>query len=694
MNSFVTSQLFMPLSKIKGVGEKRYEDYKRLGITNIRDALFHLPISYIYRKPVENVAENHETNYLTFIGEVVDMKISSSFSKRAPSKVVLSVGNETVVLVYFHLPTKILREKFKVGSKYVISGKVDRQFGTLQIVHPEYVYTYGYNADIPKVEPVYPLTYKLTNKMVGTVIKAAIANSNEIPEWLPKSLVESKKWLGWNDSVKASHNPKTRFDFDPKALHRERIAFDELLAQQLSLQIARKNVRRKLKKPLEFSRKLEANLRDNLPFKLTKDQDLVIEEILNDLKSEYVMNRVVQGDVGCGKTLVALCVMLNVVEHGGKAAIMAPTEILAKQHYEKLKEYCEELEVEVLLLCGSLKISEKRKVLTKIMEEKPLIVVGTHSLFQDKIEFNNLKVAIIDEQHRFGVEQRVNLAKKNENLDFLMMSATPIPRTTQMLNYGDLDLSVIKTKPANRKEIVTTLLSENKISDLEENLRNIIDRGEKVYWVCPLVKESEKLDLANIEDRFVKLNKVFEGKVAFVHGKIAAQEREKLMDDFKNGNKQILIATTVIEVGVDVPDATVIVIENAERFGLSQLHQLRGRVGRGDKQSYCILMYSKNLKGENIERLKVMKKTSDGFVLAEEDLRIRGGGEVLGYKQSGLPSFKIADPQIYNYLIKDANKLAKYILEMDPELDGEFKNIRFLLEIFEFNRIKELLSQN
>ncbi|MCL4137020.1 UNVERIFIED_CONTAM: hypothetical protein GTU68_065210, partial [Idotea baltica] len=404
------------------------------------------------------------------------------------------------------------------------------------------------------------------------------------------------------------------------------------------------------------------NLRASLPFKLTDDQESVIEEINGDLKSEFAMNRIVQGDVGCGKTLVALCSMLNVVESGGKAAIMAPTEILAKQHYEKLKEQCSDLGVEVCLLCGSAKASEKKEVQEALKASKPLIAVGTHALFQEKVEFNNLKLAIIDEQHRFGVEQRVNLAKKNDVLDFLMMSATPIPRTTQMLNYGDLDLSVIRHKPSNRRDIKTTLLSAGKLSELENNLHSIIEKGEKVYWICPLIEESEKLNLSNVEDRYNALKKTFGDDVGFVHGRVNSAEREELMKQFVKGDKKILIATTVIEVGVDVPDATVIVIENAERFGLSQLHQLRGRVGRGDKQSYCILVYSKNVNGENVERLKVMRGTSDGFVLAEEDLKIRGAGEILGYKQSGLPSFKVADPECYNYLLQDANKLAKYII--------------------------------
>ncbi len=445
---------------------------------------------------------------------------------------------------------------------------------------------------------------------------------------------------------------------------------------------------------MQFSGNLVQELKVQLPFSLTSDQEKAIEEIARDQKDTSRMFRLLQGDVGSGKTMVAFASMLNVAESGKQSALMVPTEILARQHYKTLKHYGDLLGIKVCLLINNMKVSEKRAALLAINSGEAQIIIGTQALFQDKVNFHNLGFVIADEQHRFGVDQRLSLCNKGEEVDLLMMSATPIPRTMSMVSYGDMDISIISEKPKDRLPVETKIISTAKIQELHQSLKNLLDKNEKVYWVCPLIEESEELDLANVTERFADLQHVLGDRVGLIHGKMKASAREETMQKFIDGKLNLLVATTVIEVGVDVPDATVMIIENSERFGLSQLHQLRGRVGRGTQKSFCILLHGLKIGQQSYTRLKAIRDSNDGFKIAEVDLQTRGAGDVLGTRQSGLPHFRVCNLDIHSYLVLDAFTQAKQIIANDNDLSKpESQPIKNLINLFEYEKQMTYISQ-
>lgn len=689
------SILFSSLSTIPGIGSKRSDDYKRLNCYNIRDLIFHFPINLVDRSKSPSLKNVSNGQIITQKVKVESHLPPSSFKGKRPYKVSCSNESGKIDLIYFNAYKSYLSTSMPVGAEIIISGKVEFLHGNLQMVHPDFAVPANQPYKIPPIESVYPLTYKLTNRMLGSVIKHILNMIPDLPEWYPVNLMKERGWLSWKNSVLEIHDLKDSGSLLPTSLPRERLAFDELIAQQLSVMLARSEVKKSKKTPLDFSGDLKQRLLSNLPFKLTDAQNEVIEEIEQDQKSELRMMRLLQGDVGCGKTIVALCAALNAVECGNQAAVLVPTEILANQHFSKMSELCNSLGVQTEIILGNQKAKKRREVLENIKSGKAQIVIGTHAIFQQAVEFQSLSLIIIDEQHRFGVDQRLALANKSKNADFLMMTATPIPRTLCMVGYGDLDISIIKQKPECRIPIQTSMMSLAQLDTLTDRIKTLAEQGEKVYWICPLIEESEALDLANITSRLEYLKKRLGDNVGVVHGKMKPAERELKMNEFIEGKFKVLLATTVIEVGVDVPDANIIVIENSERFGLSQLHQLRGRVGRGDKKSFCILMYNNNIGKSSWERLKVIRDTTDGFEIAEADLKIRGSGQVLGTRQSGLPEFKTCDFEMQSYLLKDANELAKNIFNDDPKLiKPENQNYKLLLHIYDFDKCLKYIKFN
>ncbi|KIE05891.1 RecG-like helicase [Candidatus Jidaibacter acanthamoeba] len=687
--------LFWEVRKLKNIGSKRAEAYHRLGLQNIRDLIFYFPYQIIDRRYSPALSEVLNGTIITEVVTVEEHKFNISRNKRTPQKVICSNETGKLTVIYFNANLNHLKETFRIGRTILVSGKVEYNSGELQMVHPDIVANPTEVDRVKILEPVYHSTYGLNSRFLNLTIQNTLKFIPTLPEWLPQGLLDKHGWISWLSSLQHAHHPEHIDEVSGDSKYKQRLAFDELLATQLALSLARKHYQKQSKPELNFHGVLTNKLYEQLPFDLTDGQKQAISEIESDQKSPYRMARLVLGDVGCGKTLVALCAMLNCVEGGKQAALMAPTEVLAKQHFAKLTELCEKLELKVELLISKMPLSKRKEILENIANHKAHIVIGTHALFQENVQFAALGLAVIDEQHRFGVEQRASLSKKGIAPDFLMMSATPIPRTLCMVNYGDLDLSIIKDKPAMRELIQTSVISSNKIPELLERIKGAVESGEKIYWICPLIEESESLDLSYIEDRFSMLNELLPTRTGIIHGKMHGVERDKTMLEFLEGKISVLVATTVIEVGVDVSDATIMVIENAERFGLSQLHQLRGRVGRGNKKSHCILVYKHPATQTAKQRLNIMKGSNDGFVIAEEDLKIRGSGEILGTKQSGLPSFRTCNLNYHYNLIPEANALARKIAEDDPDLKHPAnQKLKLLLELYEQDKSVNYIKNN
>jgi ATP-dependent DNA helicase RecG len=655
----VLYNLFLPIAKVRGVGPKYQQAYHRLGIHSTLDLLYHLPVGIIDRSKIADLQTVKAGEIITQL--VTVLEVVKPHNRKAPFKVIAESQTGTIRLLFFHY-NKSLDEKFTIGRALALSGTVSKaEYGEVEIIHPDIVVEAAKLDEVCRVEPVYGATYGLTSRYIGKSIQNAISTMlpPNLPEWIDGDILAKYGWLSWCDSIKEVHNPKSLADLEAQARPRQRLAFDEILSEQISLMKLRAQRTVEIRPPLSFSGDLKQRLLELLPFELTSAQVEVVAQITDQQKSPHKMVRLIQGDVGAGKTIVAIIAMLNAYEAGKKAALMVPTELLALQHYQSLEKYCSQLGVKCYLYINNLKASARKEVEAALLSSTPCLVVGTHALFQAGVNFTDLALVIIDEQHRFGVEQRVKLINKGQNLDYIMMSATPIPRTLEMINNGDMEVSVLATKPAARLPIKTTITHEAKIMEVIAGIKRVIAKGEKIYWVCPLIEESESLNLNHLNDRLALLSEHFAGKVAMVHGKQSVGERSSAMASFVTGNISVLLATSVIEVGVDVPLATLIVIDNSERFGLAQLHQLRGRVGRSNLQSYCVLMYSNRISLQGKQRLQIMRESNDGFYIAEQDLKIRGGGEVLGDKQSGLPQFKIFDPMLQFSLLEDANQAAK-----------------------------------
>jgi ATP-dependent DNA helicase RecG len=656
-----------------------------IGGDSILKLLLHIPNYFISRELLDNLDKEHVTNYVAV--RIRPFKYLKAYRKGLPQRVKAMVGGKNLDLVFFNFPMPLLQKMLPQDEDRIISGKLGFYKSAYQITNPDYMIRVHEYYKI-KNEPVYPLTAGITNQEINKLVHHNIKNLAEIDDWHDEPLKEKYGFLGFVESLKKLHLPESDDEIENRQQYLARLAYDECLASQLSVALMRlnnKNLSGQSTLPISD---LYDEYNKVLPFELTPCQIQAINEVLADMSSLKRMTRMLQGDVGAGKTMVALAAMVYAVAAGKQAALMAPTSILAEQHYKTLKALCKDLAIKIELLKGDIGTHNKKILQSKLKKGDVDIVIGTHALFYDKVEFNNLGLVVIDEQHRFGVAQRSRLADKGYNTDMLLMSATPIPRSLALSLYGDMELSFLKSKPKGRKEIITRVMSDKKVYDILDSAKNAIEEGEKLYWICPLVEEQEKSDLTAVESRYKEFQQFFgKDKVAMIHGKMDSNQKDKAFQSFKNGDAKILVATTVIEVGVDVPDSTIIVIEQSERFGLAQLHQLRGRVGRGEKQSKCVLLYSSYKVNEtSLARLDVMRSSNDGFYIAEQDLKIRGAGDLVGIKQSGLPSFQFVNLREHYDLLKIANKDAKYIIAKDPYLSTPRGNrLQALLGIFDYD---------
>jgi ATP-dependent DNA helicase RecG len=687
--------LFADIRNLKGIGDKVALHYERLcGGDRIADLIWHLPTGIIDRTLMAKIADAPKDTIVTMKVMVDRHEPSSPRNRKVPYRVRCSDETGFINLVFFNAKGDYLKRVLPEGKERIISGTIDEFNGGRQMHHPDYIVDPDKaDEEFPKMESVYPLTAGLTQKMVGRTLRAALKHVPELPDWLSSGHAEKEKWQPWKDAVLEAHNPDNSRADTMQSPAVKRLAYDELLAGQLALALVRQRMKKKKGRVIKGDKSLRKEALDALPFTLTEAQSRVIKEINDDMASSDRMLRLLQGDVGSGKTVVALMAALNAVECGGQVAIMVPTDLLSRQHFKTIDKFASVAGVNVALLTGRDKGKKRAEILGRLASGEINIIVGTHALFQDDVEYKDLSLAIIDEQHRFGVHQRLGLTKKGCAADVLVMTATPIPRTLTMTIYGDMDVSKIDGMPPGRKPVDTRVLPTQKLDEVTAGIKRAVDSDARIYWVCPLVEESETLDLAAAEDRFDYLKTVFGSKVGLVHGRMKGDDKDQVMQGFASGELDVLVATTVIEVGVDVPEATIMVIEHAERFGLAQLHQLRGRIGRGDAASTCILLYGNGLTETAQARLKIMRETEDGFVIAEEDLRLRGAGEVLGVRQSGMPTLRVADMFAHSDLLAIARKDALFVMENDPKLETERgKALKVLLYLFEKDAVVQTIE--
>ncbi len=678
--------LFAKVTTLPGIGPRLGKLVEKIAGDKVVNLLWHLPAGLIDRRYSPKIGDAPPGKIATLIVEVLAHAPSPPRNKRIPYRI--TCGDETgrITLVFFHAQEDYLHRVLPTGETRVVSGKIELFDGKRQMTHPDHIAQLHQIEDVKRVEPVYPLTEGLSSKLLDKAARAAVALAPDLPEWIDPAYLQRNGWPSWKVALGTAHSPASESDLLPTATARQRLAFDELLSNQLALALVRLKSRSRRGRTLHGDGHLRQKAEAALPYQLTGAQRRTLEEIYADMAGENRMLRLLQGDVGSGKTVVALMSMLNAVEAGGQAALMAPTEILAQQHGESLRPYAEALGLRLEVLTGRTKGAARASILGDVASGTVNIVIGTHALFQKDVAFHDLALAVIDEQHRFGVHQRLDLADKGSGTDVLVMTATPIPRTLALTAYGDMDVSRLDEKPPGRAPVDTRLINLERLDETIGGVSRAIGNGAKVYWVCPLVEESETSDLAAAEERYTLLKERFGEKVALLHGQMKAADKDAAMERFaaKDQACQILVATTVIEVGVDVPDATIIVIEHAERFGLAQLHQLRGRVGRGGKPGTCLLLYAGPLTETAKARLSTLRDTEDGFVIAEEDLRLRGGGEVLGTRQSGLPDFRLADIMVHGELLAAARDDAKLIIARDPNLETpRGQALRTLLYLFQ-----------
>lgn len=680
---FELDPLFRALITLPGVGPKSAKLFEKLiGGGKVLDLLFHRPVDFVDRRFSPKLKDAPDGKIATL--EVRIEKHSFAARRGLPSRVRATDGTGAIDFVFFNANKDWITKQLPIGEVRILSGKVEYYQGQAQMVHPDAISKPEDRATIETIEPIYPLTAGITNKTMRKAVNGALSILPPLPEWCDAAHKKKNNWPDWHDAIQQLHNPEDESGLLPLHPARERLAYDELLANQLSLALVRLHQRKQNGRAWKNDGHLRQKILASLPFDLTGAQKRCLDDIDADMHSPLRMLRLVQGDVGSGKTIVAACAMMNAIECGAQAAIMAPTEILARQHEESFGEWLDKAGVSYVTLTGRNKGKERAEILERIASGDAQVVIGTHSLFQESIEFKNLGLAVIDEQHRFGVHQRLELSQKSKGTDVLVMTATPIPRTLTLTAYGDMEVSRIDEKPPGRKPVDTRLFPKEKVDDITNAIAKQIEKGARAYWVCPLVEDSEVLDLQAAEARYDILQERFGASVGLVHGRMKPQEKDEVMAAFARGDKKILVATTVIEVGVNVPEANIMVIEQAERFGLSQLHQLRGRVGRGAAKSFCFLVYAAGIGKTAKERLKIMRDTEDGFIIAEKDLELRGGGEILGTRQSGMPTFKLADILAHGDLLVAARDDTKLILSKDENLERERgKALKTLLYLFE-----------
>ncbi|PIE15466.1 MAG: ATP-dependent DNA helicase RecG [Rhodobacterales bacterium] len=684
--------LFAELETLEGIGPKTAAHLGALGIKKPRDMLFTLPHSGVDRRRRDTVLGADYPEVVTV--EVLIGNHSHPRNRGGAYRISVEDAETTFQLVFFHARDEYLRRILPPGERRIVSGKVELFDGVPNMVHPEHVVLPNEAGEIPEFEPVYPLTSGVTLKTMTKGARSAVARAPELAEWIDPGQKAAQGWPDWKDAVEMAHNPTTFADLAATAPARERLAYDEFMAHQLTLALARSQLKRAKGRESHGTGRLQRKVLESLPYRLTGAQLRAIGEIAEDMGKPLRMNRLLQGDVGAGKTLVAFMSLLVAVEAGGQGVMMAPTEILARQHLQGLRPLAESAGVVVELLTGRDKGKERAAKLGALARGEIHVLVGTHAVFQKDVKFHDLRLAIVDEQHRFGVRQRMELGTKGVAADVLVMTATPIPRSLALAQYGDMDVSVLDEKPPGRQPIKTAMVSTARMDEVVEHLRKAVAEGKQAYWVCPLVEESESVDLTAAEDRFKRLRAALgEGVVGLVHGQMPPTEKDAAMAAFQRGETSMLVATTVIEVGVDVPNATIMVIERAEIFGLAQLHQLRGRVGRGDQASTCLLMYQTPMSEGGQKRLTTLRDTEDGFRIAEVDLEMRGAGDLIGTAQSGLPRFQVADMEAQAGLMAVAQSDARALLTADPMLESDRgRAARVLLWLMEQDQAIRLIS--
>ncbi|WP_422343876.1 ATP-dependent DNA helicase RecG [Parasphingorhabdus sp.] len=673
MRPEILNPLFGETQSLKGVGKALAKPMEKLRLTRVKDLLYQKPSYWMHRKRVKELDEADVG--LTIIAEVTPADYRSG-GPRSPFRVqATDAQGNYISLTFFGRNTGWPKKLLPLGETRIISGKLERYGDELQMLHPD-VLEIGEEKEIALIEPIYPLSDGLGNKRMGQLVEQALALAPELPEWIEPSLLETKDWKNWRESIFALHSQENAGDDD-------RLAYDEIFANQLAFMLVRANNRQKRGVSIQG----DGHLRDKikLPFELTGAQKRCISEIEGDLAQSSPMLRLLQGDVGSGKTLVALMALLSAVEAGYQGAFLAPTEILARQHFEGLQKLLTGLPVNLAILTGRDKGKIRESTLMGLADGSIDILVGTHAIFQEKVQYRKLAMAVIDEQHKFGVSQRLMLTEKAKNTPHLLaMTATPIPRTLTLSQYGEMDVSRIDELPPGRQPIETRVIADARLPEVVDGLGRHMAAGGQAYWVCPLVEGSEKTDVAAAEERAAQLRTRFGDHVGMVHGRMKGPEKDAVMERFQSGDIRLLVATTVIEVGVDVPNASLMIIEAADRFGLAQLHQLRGRVGRGDVKSNCLLLRGDTLSETARARLSLLRETNDGFKIAEEDLRLRGAGELLGTRQSGDAGFRIATPEQISKLIAPATDDARLLLDRDGGLDSpRGQAARIALYLFE-----------
>ncbi len=689
MRPSLLDPLFAPATTLPGVGPKLGKLLDKLlgdetQPARVVDLLFHLPTGAIDRRPSASIADAPVGDVATFSARVTEHRPAPPGKAKAPYRVIVEDETGDVTLVFFHADVRHLLQTLPVGEFRIISGKLELWDGMRQMVHPDRIMDARAFASLPAIEPVYGLTEGIGPRVMTRIVAAAAEKCPDLAEWQDRSFLQKAGFASFAEAIRALHHPPDLRAVEGDTIARRRVAYDELLASQIALALVRRQQKKAAGRVTAGDGRMLKAIEAALPFSLTDGQRQAVADIHSDMEKPERMLRLLQGDVGSGKTVVALMAMVAAAEAGRQSVLMAPTEILARQHAERLAPLADSAGLTLALLTGREKGAGRRQVLERLGSGEIAIVVGTHALFQEGVVFHDLALAVVDEQHRFGVHQRLMLGSKGEAVDVLVMTATPIPRTLALTWFGDMDVSVLAEKPAGRKPISTRAISLERYDEVVGAVGRALEAGAQVYWVCPLVQESDTLDVAAAQERFEELRGHFGARVGLLHGQMPGREKDAAMAAFVAGETRILVSTTVIEVGVDVPNASVMVIEHAERFGLAQLHQLRGRIGRGSAASTCLLLYKGPLGPVAEARLTIMRETEDGFRIAEEDLRLRGEGEVLGTRQSGSPDWRVARPEIDGDLLAAARDDARLLIERDPHLAAERgEAVRTLLYLFE-----------
>ncbi len=689
MRPSLLDPLFAPATTLSGVGPKLGKLLDNfLGEeehpARVIDLLFHLPTGAVDRRPSESIAEAPIDAIATFSARVTEHRPAPPAKAKAPYRIIVEDETGDVTLVFFHADVRHLLQTLPIGAYRLISGKLELWDGMRQMVHPDRILDPKLAASLPSVEPVYGLTEGIGGRVMARIAAGAAERCPDLLEWQDPGFLARSGFPAFQRAMNALHHPPDLKAVEGDTIARRRVAYDELLASQVALALVRRQQKKAAGRATAGDGVLRRAIETALPFSLTEGQRKAIADIHDDMGKPERMLRLLQGDVGSGKTVVALMAMAAAAEAGRQSVLMAPTEILARQHAERLAPLAEKAGLKLALLTGREKGAGRARVLEGLANGEIALAVGTHALFQQGVAFADLALAVVDEQHRFGVHQRLLLGSKGEAVDVLVMTATPIPRTLALTWFGDMDVSILSEKPAGRKPIATRAISSERHDEVVGAVGRAIDAGAQIYWVCPLVQESDTLDVAAAQQRFEALREEFGDRVGLLHGQMPGRDKDAAMADFLAGRTRVLVSTTVIEVGVDVPNASVMVIEHAERFGLAQLHQLRGRIGRGSAASTCLLLYKGPLGPVAEARLTIMRETEDGFRIAEEDLRLRGEGEVLGTRQSGSPDWRIARPEIDGDLLAAARDDARLLIERDPHLETERgQAVRTLLYLFE-----------